>query len=118
MATSILNQFRLDGQAALVVGGNRGLGFEIAKALAEAGASIFIAARDEKRNAEARDYLARQYSRECDAAACDVTDAGQVARAVAAATKRFGEIDILVNAAGINVRGPIGDVSPEDFERV
>ena len=50
MAVSILDQFRLDGRTALVVGGNRGLGFEMAKALAEAGASIFIAARDEQRN--------------------------------------------------------------------
>jgi gluconate 5-dehydrogenase len=118
MEASVLQQFRLDGQAALVVGGNRGLGFEIAKALAEAGASIFIAARDEKRNAEARDSIAREYSRECDAAVCDVTDPGQVAATAAGAAKRFGEIDILVNAAGINVRGPISEVSPEDFERV
>ena len=50
MPTSILDQFRLDGQTALVIGGNRGLGFEMAKALAEAGASIVIAARDADRN--------------------------------------------------------------------
>jgi NAD(P)-dependent dehydrogenase (short-subunit alcohol dehydrogenase family) len=115
---SILNQFRLDGQAALVVGGNRGLGFEIAKALAEAGASIFVAARDGRRNSEARDYLAREYSRECEAGVCDVCDERQVAATAAAAEKRFGKIDILVNAAGINVRGAIGDLSPDDFESV
>jgi NAD(P)-dependent dehydrogenase (short-subunit alcohol dehydrogenase family) len=50
MPSSILDQFRLNGQTALVVGGNRGLGFEIAKTLAEAGASIFIAGRDGARN--------------------------------------------------------------------
>ena len=118
MQTSILNQFRLDGQAALVVGGNRGLGFEIAKSLAEAGASIFVAARDERRNSEARDYLAHEYSRDCESAVCDVTDARQVAATAAAAEKRFGKIDILVNAAGINVRSAIGDLSPDDFESV
>jgi gluconate 5-dehydrogenase len=116
--TSILKQFRLDGQVALVVGGNRGLGLEIAKALAEAGASICIAARDEKRNAEAREYIAREYSRACDSAVCDVSDPQQVVATAAAAEKRFGKIDILVNAAGINIRGAIGEVSPEDFERV
>ena len=55
MSGSILDQFRLDGRTALVVGGNRGLGFEMAKALAEAGASVFIAARDEQRNESSRD---------------------------------------------------------------
>src|SRR5687767_9480480 len=57
MTTSILDQFRLDGQSALVVGGNRGLGFEMAKALAEAGASVFIAARDAARNEQARAFV-------------------------------------------------------------
>jgi gluconate 5-dehydrogenase len=116
--TSILEQFRLDGQTALVVGGNRGLGFEMAKALAEAGASIFISARDEKRNTQARDDIARQYGRKCAAAVCDVTDSRQVANTIGAAMREFGRIDILINSAGINVRGPIDAVSPEDFERV
>jgi NAD(P)-dependent dehydrogenase (short-subunit alcohol dehydrogenase family) len=115
---SILDQFRLEGQAALVVGGNRGLGFEIAKGLAEAGASVAVAARDENRNAEACRALSEKYSREAAAIACDVTDARQVAAAAIAAEKRFGKIDILVNSAGINVRGSIGEVRPDDFERV
>ena len=88
MTTSILDQFRLDGQTALVVGGNRGLGFEMAKALAEAGASIVIAARDAERNEAARAAIADEYGRPCAARACDVTDAGQVAAAVAAARRR------------------------------
>jgi NAD(P)-dependent dehydrogenase (short-subunit alcohol dehydrogenase family) len=118
MPTSILDQFRLDGQNALVVGGNRGLGFEMAKALAEAGASICIAARDEKRNEAAHDYLVQHYGRECAATSCDITDPHQVATAVAAVTRRFGKIDILVNSAGINIRGAIESVSPEDFDSV
>jgi gluconate 5-dehydrogenase len=115
---SILQQFRLDGQAALVVGGNRGLGFEMAKALAEAGASIFIAARDQRRNAEASDYISRQYGRECATASCDVTDPQQVSATATAAASRFGKIDVLINAAGINIRGPIDGISPDDFEQV
>jgi len=115
---SILEQFRLDGQFALVVGGNRGLGFEIAKALAEAGAGIFIAARDAQRNDEACGHISDRYGRECVARVCDVTSREQIAETVAAAVEQFGKIDILVNSAGINVRGSIGDVSPEDFERV
>lgn len=118
MPTSILDQFRLNGQTALVVGGNRGLGFEMAKALAEAGASIFIAARDADRNESARATIAADYGRPAAAGVCDVTHPEQVAAAVTAAVKQFGKIDVLVNSAGINIRGAIEDVSPEDFDRV
>jgi gluconate 5-dehydrogenase len=118
MPVSILDQFRLDGRAALVVGGNRGLGFEMAKALAEAGASVFIAARDEQRNEASRDFIAKQYGRECASAVCDATDQQQMASTVAAATKKFGKIDILINSAGINIRGAIENVSPDDFDKV
>jgi NAD(P)-dependent dehydrogenase (short-subunit alcohol dehydrogenase family) len=118
MTTSILDQFRLDGQVALVIGGNRGLGFEMAKALAEAGASIFIAARDAERNETARELIAKEYGRECAAATCDITDAEQVAATVAAVEARFGKLDILINSAGINIRGPIETVSSDDFDRV
>ena len=118
MTHSILDQFRLDGQAALVVGGNRGLGFEMAKALAEAGASMFIAARDAARNEESRTFIAKEYGREAAAAVCDVTDERSVAATVAAATQRFGKIDILINSAGINIRGSIENVSPAEFDEV
>lgn len=118
MAASILKQFRLDDQVALVVGGNRGLGFEMARALAEAGASIFIAARDAERNEQARAAIAEQYSRPAAAAECDVTVPAQVASTVAAAVKEFGKVDVLINSAGINIRGTIENVSPEDFDKV
>src|SRR6185436_9083326 len=118
MATSILDQFRLDGQAALVVGGNRGLGFEIAMALAEAGAAIVIAARDVDRNQAAIAAISGAHGRACDACACDVTDPAQVSAAAEKTVERFGRIDVLVNSAGINIRGAIDSVSPEDFEQV
>jgi gluconate 5-dehydrogenase len=115
---SILEQFRLDGQSALVFGGNRGLGLEMVRALAEAGASIFIAARDEQRNADTCAYLAKNYGRACASCICDVTNASQVEETAAAAVKKFGKIDILINSAGINIRGPIDAISPDDFEQV
>jgi gluconate 5-dehydrogenase len=118
MATSILSQFQLAGQTALVVGGNRGLGLEIAKALAEAGASIFIAARDQARNEQARALIVDAYQRDCACAACDVTIPAEVTATVDAAVARFGRIDVLVNSAGINIRGPIESVSLEDFDNV
>ncbi len=116
MPTSILDQFRLDGQTALVIGGNRGLGLEIARALAEAGASISIAARDADRNEVARASIAADYGRHAMAHTCDVTDPIQIEGAVAATLGESGRIDILVNSAGINIRGPIDQISPADFE--
>jgi NAD(P)-dependent dehydrogenase (short-subunit alcohol dehydrogenase family) len=118
MPNSILDQFKLTGQTALIFGGNRGLGLEIGKALAEAGAQVAIAARDVQRNEAARAQIAGDYGRSCLSLACDVTDAGQIEAAVAGAASEFGRIDILVNSAGINIRGPIEQVTPADFEQV
>jgi gluconate 5-dehydrogenase len=118
MSTSILAQFRLDGQTALVVGGNRGLGLQMAKALAEAGASIVIASRDAQRNEQAIAEVGKSYGRPCTAMTCDVTDPGQVSRVVADTVGKLGKIDVLINSAGINIRGAIEDVPPDDFERV
>jgi len=118
MPNSILDQFKLTGQTALIFGGNRGLGLEIGKALAEAGAQVAIAARDVQRNEIARAQIADDYGRPCLSLACDVTDAAQIEAAVAGAASEFGRIDILVNSAGINIRGPIEQVTPADFEQV
>jgi NAD(P)-dependent dehydrogenase (short-subunit alcohol dehydrogenase family) len=117
MPTSILNQFRVDGQTALVMGGNRGLGLEIGRALAEAGATVAIAARDAERNETARASLAADYGGTALTYECDVTDAAQIEAAVAAAVAATGRLDILVNSAGINVRGAINAVTPEGFDQ-
>ena len=66
-----LEQFNLAGRSALIVGGNRGLGIEMAKALAEAGAAVAIAARDASKNEEALGVIetvggAKKISRTCD----------------------------------------------------
>jgi len=115
---SILDLFKLEGQVALIVGGNRGLGFAMAKALAEAGADISIAARSPKENAEAEQKIKDLYSRNCISAVCDVTDEGSVKEAVRLTAERFGKIDILINSAGINIRGRIEDLSLNDFNKV
>jgi len=115
---SILQQFNLDGQSAIIAGGNRGLGLEIAKALAEAGANIAIAARDEKRNRMAGELIRSGYQVECHSVSCDVSDEKAVAQLIKSTEEQFGKIDILVNSAGINIRGAIEDLSKEEFEKV
>ena len=110
----ILDLFKLNGHVALIVGGNRGLGLSMAKALAEAGASVCIAARDEKVNAEAATSLGS----ECMHVYCDVTHEQSVVTAVQKTVDRFGKIDILINSAGINIRGAIENLSLEEFNKV
>ena len=115
---SILDLFKLHGKTALVVGGNRGLGLAMAQAMAEAGASIAIAARDEKINREADSLIQSSYKVQCMNTVCDVTSEKSVQHTVDQTVARFGKIDILVNSAGINIRGPIEDVSLDDFNKV
>ena len=116
--SGILDQFKLDGHKALVVGGNRGLGFEMAMALAEAGADIAIASRDIDKNTEAVETIKSTHGNRSIGVACDVTDEKSVLATAATVVDTFGKVDILINSAGINIRGPIGELSSEDFDMV
>ncbi|HVG40627.1 MAG TPA: SDR family oxidoreductase, partial [Chitinophagaceae bacterium] len=115
---SILDLFKLDGHVALIIGGNRGLGLAMAKTLAEAGADISIAARSSKENGAAEKELKESYARNCISTECDVTNEESVKNTVRATVKRFGKIDILINSAGINIRGAIEDLSLDEFNKV
>ncbi len=118
MQTRILDLFKLNGQVALVIGGNRGLGLSMAKALAESGASISIAARDEKTNEKAAGEIRSEYKVDCIDLYCDVTNEQSVKEAVEKTIRQFGKIDILINSAGINIRGAIENLSVEEFNKV
>ena len=118
MANSILELFQLKGQTALIVGGNRGLGLSMGQALAEAGANISIAARDEEKNREAETLLRKSWPVRTFSVSCDVCSEASVHAAVAATVAQFGKIDILINSAGINIRGPIEKLSLEEFNKV
>jgi NAD(P)-dependent dehydrogenase (short-subunit alcohol dehydrogenase family) len=115
---SILHQFNLQGKTALVVGGNRGLGLSMAKALAEAGADIAIAARDEERNKEAEETIRRETQARCITVVMDVCSEQSINTGVQTVAAQFGRIDILINSAGINIRGPIETLSLEAFNTV
>lgn len=109
-------QRRLDGRVALVTGAGRGLGREIALALARAGAAVVaadVAAVGRPARQGADDDVARIVP-----VACDVTDAAQVADAFAFARERFGEVDVLVNNAGVSTVAPVARLSERDFQRV
>ena len=115
---TVLDRFRLDGRVALVTGGNRGLGYAIAQALAEAGAAVAIVSRTAADAQKAAAALAQLTGRVCRGFACNVTKPEEVQALVDLVITDFGHVDILVNNAGLNIRGPIEDLTLEQFRSV
>lgn len=113
-----LDVFKLDGRVALVTGGNRGLGFEMTKALAEAGADVVVTSRQEEKAQESAAALAKSTGRRALGLAVDVTNAKQVEAMVQTTIREFGRIDILVNNAGINIRKPIEEFDEASWDQV
>lgn len=93
--------YSLAGRVAVVTGGSRGLGLEIAHGLGEAGASVVVTARRQEWLQPAEEEL-RAAGIEAEALACDVADAGQVEGLARTVLERHPRVDILVNAAGIS----------------
>jgi NAD(P)-dependent dehydrogenase (short-subunit alcohol dehydrogenase family) len=106
---------KLQGRTAIITGASQGLGRAIAQAYVEAGASIFLCARDGDLLERTRQEIAHcaQRGQQVLALACDVTDEEQVDRLISTALKRFGTVHILVNNAG--VYGPKGDIDLIDW---
>jgi gluconate 5-dehydrogenase len=104
----MMDIFDLSGRTALVTGSTRGLGREIARGLARAGAAVVLNGRDAGRVGEAAAEFRAEGLR---AHACpfDVTNEDQVEEAVDALERDVAPIDILVNNAGINRRGPLAE---------
>ncbi len=108
---------RLDGRVALVTGGSRGLGLGIALALAQAGADIALMARTVDELEKAAD-LVRRSGRKALVVEADATAIATIAGHVRKVADHFGRLDILVNAAGINIRQPSDTFTEEDWDRL
>ena len=99
----------MSGKAGVVTGAAGGIGLAIAEALVEAGARVLLTDRQEEVEEAARGL-------EAEAHLADLADARGAEAAVEAATARHGRIDFLVNAAGIQARGPAIELEDEDWE--
>src|SRR3954447_7418618 len=103
----------LAGRTAVITGGSRGLGEAMAKALAEEGAQIALVARDVARLEKVRDAIVAQAGTAAYFKA-DVTQEKDVADVAALVQERFGDPQILINSAGINIRQDLVDFSLEE----
>lgn len=115
---SILDKFRLDGKVALVTGGNRGLGRQMAQALAEAGAQVAVISRKQEEAQAAAEAIQSSTGQVCRGYGCDVTVPEHVERLARQTLADFGQVNILVNNAGINIRGAIDELTLEQFKEV
>ncbi len=112
-----MSLFNLSGKVALVTGGNGGIGLGMAQGLANAGAAILVAGRNDEKNAAAVATLVESGS-DAAAATADVTDEAAVGAMVEAALSRWGRLNILVNNAGINIRKEPQELSLDEWRSV
>ncbi len=111
------NMFSLQGKIALITGASYGIGFEIAKAYAQAGATIVF--NDIKQELVDKGLAAyRELGIEAHGYVCDVTDKAGIQQMVSQIEDEVGAIDILVNNAGIIRRTPMLEMAAEDFRQV
>jgi NAD(P)-dependent dehydrogenase (short-subunit alcohol dehydrogenase family) len=113
-----IKQFDLSGRSAIITGGSKGLGLAMAEGLASAGADLLLVSRHVEEAHHAAATVAKQYGRRAFGFAADVMQSANVDAMVAEAMRQFGKIDILINNAGINIRGPIDTLTPEQFQQV
>jgi short-subunit dehydrogenase len=107
---------RFKGKTALVTGGSRGLGLLIAEELGRRGCRVMICARDADELETAAQRL-RAEGIDADAVTCDITDPDAAQQLVGAVESRFGELDVLVNNAGVIQVGPLAALTGDDFEK-
>lgn len=110
--------FDLKDRVALITGGSKGLGQAMAAGLASAGANVMLVSRNGHEAEAAAAEIASEYGVKAIGMAVDVTQQADVDAMIENVESTFGRLDILINNAGINIRGPINDLDYEEFRKV
>ena len=108
----------LKGKVAVITGGSRGIGYNIAEALVAEGAKVFICGRDAGHLKTALDKLRRNAKDGADGVVADVRRYDDCRKVVQGAADRFGGLDILVNNAGIGIFKPVDQLTVEEWDSV
>ncbi len=110
--------FDLKGQTAIITGGSKGLGLAMGAGLASCGCNLVLVSRNQDEGAAAAGTLESEYGIKAMAIGADVTDPDQMEQMAQGVFDEFERIDILINSAGINIRGSIEELSYQDFQKV
>ena len=113
-----IRQFELTGRTAIVTGGTKGLGRAMAEGLASAGADVVVTSRHSDEAESVAGEIAKDYGVRALGMGGDVAAPDEVNAVIEKTVGDFGKIDVLINNAGINIRGPIEDLSYEQFKAV
>ena len=105
---------RTGGKIAIVTGGGSGIGFAISEKFTQNGIETIIVGRDENKLKQAKDKLGEL----CHAMICDVSDLSSIPGFISTIIKQFGQIDVLVNNAGINMKKEFTEVTDEEFQSI
>ncbi len=113
-----ISQFDLTDRVAIVTGGSKGLGEAMAAGLASAGANICVVSRHLDEASAAAATIADEYPVSTIGLQADVSREADVREMIQSCFAAFGRIDILINNAGINIRGPIETITLDEFRQV
>ncbi len=113
-----ISQFDLTDNAVIITGGSKGLGEAMAAGLASAGAKLLLVSRHEDEAVAAAETIATEYPVKALGIAADVTNPADVQRMVRHCLDAYGRVDVLINNAGINIRGAIESLELEQFREV
>ncbi len=112
------DMFRLDGKIAIVTGGAGGIGEALALGLGYQGATVVVSSRNQQAIDAVAEKISAETGSEAVAVAADVTDEASIQALVDTVVEKFGKIDILVNAMGMNIKRDAFDYPLEDWDKL
>jgi len=113
-----IKQFDMTGRNAIITGGSKGLGYAMAAGLASAGANVMLVNRNMEEGEKSAGELAKDFGVKTKAYSADVTNLAQMESVAESVASEFGSVDVLINSAGINIRGAIDELTPDEFQQV